>query len=109
MSEFLHHTMEIVTDPAHLAAEVLLMLVVDGLVLGLIAPFIGRAIAKRVHREHLAIDAEHGVEHDAADVGAPVDRLVGLSAEDLVRLRDAVLADFDRRLAGVLAGDRSDG
>ena len=40
MNDFFHHYTEILTDPAHLAVEVTLMLVVDVLFLGLIWPFI---------------------------------------------------------------------
>ena len=57
MVEFLHHYREIMTDPAHLAAEVSLMLLIDVLFLGLIWPLIRKAI----RHEHQIIDAEHGV------------------------------------------------
>ncbi len=59
MTEFLGHYLEILSDPAHLAVEVTIMLVVDVLFLGLIWPLIRKAI----HREHRLIDAEHGVTH----------------------------------------------
>lgn len=59
MEEFLHHYHEILTDPAHLAVELTLMLLVDVLFLGLIWPLVRRAIK----HEHLVIDEEHGVDH----------------------------------------------
>lgn len=78
MTEFLHHYTEILTDPAHLAVEVTLMLVVDVLFLGLMWPLFQRMARRVAHREHLKIDAEHGIEH-----GAP-------RGDDLTALLDAV-------------------
>lgn len=46
MNEFWHHYAEILSDPAHLAVEVTLMLIVDGLVLGLLWPFAKRAVRR---------------------------------------------------------------
>jgi hypothetical protein len=63
VSEFLSHYAEILTDPAHLAVEITLMLLVDGIFLGLLWPLMRRALESRIRREHLAIDAEHGIEH----------------------------------------------
>lgn len=63
MSEFFHHYVEIVTDPGHVLAEITFMLVIDLLVMGLLWPLVRKAIDRRIHVEHLAIDAEHGVDH----------------------------------------------
>ena len=61
----LHHYWEILSDPAHLLAEVTLMLLVDVLFLGMIWPFLRRSVDRRIRHEHKVIDAEHGVgEHD---------------------------------------------
>lgn len=63
MGEFFHHYVEILSDPAHLAVEVTLMLLVDVLFLGMIWPVVKRSMNKRVKAEHYVIDNEHGVEH----------------------------------------------
>lgn len=63
MDDFLHHYTEILTDPAHLAVEVTLMLVVDVLFLGLIWPFITRYFNHKLHQQHAILDAEHGIQH----------------------------------------------
>ncbi len=63
MDDFLHHYYEILSDPAHLAVEVTLMLVVDGLVLGLLWPLFRRLIDHRLDRHHAQVDAEHGITH----------------------------------------------
>lgn len=70
MNDFLHHYVEILSDPAHLAVELTLMLLVDVLVLGLLWPCARRAINKRIHAEHAAIDREHGITHTDAGSGA---------------------------------------
>lgn len=57
MIEFLHHYGEIVSDPAHVAAELTFIVVIDGLILGLLAPLARRL----VRREHNRLDREHGV------------------------------------------------
>lgn len=56
MSEYL----EIMSDPAHMAAEFTFTLIFDVLIVGIIWPLICRAIK----REHLKIDREHGVKHE---------------------------------------------
>lgn len=63
MSEFLHHYIEILSDPAHLAVEVTLMLLVEVLFLGMIWPVAKKAMDRRVKAEHVVLDKEHGVEH----------------------------------------------
>jgi len=57
--DFLAAWWHIVADPAHMAAEVTFMILVDLLFLGLIWPLLKRAIV----REHHKIDSEHGVEN----------------------------------------------
>lgn len=68
-AEYLH----IISDPAHFAAEVTFMLILDGIVLGIFFPLLKAAAAKvarnsvaavveqRVMAEHAALDAEHGI------------------------------------------------
>ncbi|AEV87167.1 hypothetical protein ACWT_6153 [Actinoplanes sp. SE50] len=56
MIHFLHHYTEIMTDPAHFAAEITMMLLVDVLFLGLIWPLLRRAIDRRVQNRHRAIE-----------------------------------------------------
>ena len=48
LDEYLH----IVSDPAHMAAEITFMLLVDVLLLGLVWPFIKRAIRKHDRENH---------------------------------------------------------
>ena len=64
MSEFLSHYMEILSDPAHLAVEVTLMLLVDVLFLGMVWPFIKRHFHRDIEQEHQRLDREHGVLHE---------------------------------------------
>lgn len=56
MGQFLQHYTEILTDPAHLAAEITMMLLVDVLFLGLIWPLLRRAIDRRVQTRHHTIE-----------------------------------------------------
>jgi len=63
MGEFLHHYTELMSDPAHMAVELTFILLIDGLFLGLIWPFVRKSINKRVEAEHKVLDQEHGVEH----------------------------------------------
>ena len=81
VSEFLHEYMHIVSDPAHMLAEVTFMILIDLIFLGLVVPFFKRAVSKavdkRVLAEHAILDAEHGVTHpgslpvSASDVAVP--------------------------------------
>lgn len=67
MNEFLHHYREIMLDPAHMMAELTQTLVIEGMLLGIIWPLIIRPLVKRmVRKEHLTIDAEHGVINHGA-------------------------------------------
>lgn len=64
MESFFEHYWEIMSDPAHLAAEVSLMLLVDVLFLGLIWPLIRAYVNRKIRKAHRELDAEHGVTHD---------------------------------------------
>ena len=66
MDEFLHHYVEILSDPAHLAVELTLMLLVDVILLGIVWPFVRRHIHRDIRAEHRQIDREHGVDHEEA-------------------------------------------
>lgn len=63
MGEFLHHYTELMSDPAHMAMELTFILIVDVLFLGLLWPLFRKAVNKRVEREHVILDEEHGVQH----------------------------------------------
>ena len=56
MGQFLHHYTEIMTDPAHFAAEITMMLLVDVLFLGLIWPLLRRTIDRRVQARHHTVE-----------------------------------------------------
>ena len=71
VNEFLIHYTELLSDPAHLAVEVTLMLIVDGLFLGVLWPFIKSHIHADIAAEHQIIDAEHGITHYPAPTAAP--------------------------------------
>lgn len=70
--EILREYAHLMSDPAHLMAEVSLMLIIDVLFLGLLWPLIKRRLSKvvdaRVTAEHRVIDAEHGVSHNEVKV-----------------------------------------
>lgn len=55
------YVVELLSDPAHLAVEVTLMVVVDGLMLGLCWPAIRKLIELRVRRTHREVDPQCGV------------------------------------------------
>lgn len=73
MGEVLHEYGHLMSDPAHLMAELSLMLIIDVLFLGLIWPLlksrVSRVVDARVAAEHKVIDAEHGVTHPADQPG----------------------------------------
>ena len=52
METFLHHYVEILSDPAHLAVEVTLMVLVDFVFLGDILPFVKRAVRRHDSEVH---------------------------------------------------------
>jgi hypothetical protein len=76
LHEVARHYAEIMTDPAHLLAEVSLMLLIDVLFLGAVWPLVkglvDRRVNRRVAREHKVIDDEHGVQHDEGLAVRPV-------------------------------------
>lgn len=53
----------ILSDPAHLAVEVTLMIVLDGILLGLLWPMIRSYVNAKLQRQHEELDAEHGIKH----------------------------------------------
>ena len=61
MNDFLHHYVEILSDPAHLAVEVTLMVLVDIIFLGSVWPFIKRHFHKDLAEQHQVLDREHGI------------------------------------------------
>ena len=63
MNEFFHDYLHILEDPAHLAVEFTMMIVLDGIILGLIWPLVKRFIDSRLQRQHEMLDAEHGIKH----------------------------------------------
>lgn len=73
-SDFWHHYTEILLDPAHLAVEVTIMLVVDVFFLGMVWPLLRSMAKTQAHKvalaEHLVIDREHGVSHHHATATA---------------------------------------
>jgi hypothetical protein len=77
--------MHILEDPAHLAVEVTMMIVLDGIILGLIWPVVKRFIDSRLERQHRLLDAEHGIQHHDdhvhLDAPSPVCDEAGASTE----------------------------
>lgn len=65
--DILHEYVHIMSDPAHLMAEISLMLIIDVLFLGFVWPFmslrVNRIVERRVAAEHKVLDAEHGIVH----------------------------------------------
>jgi hypothetical protein len=53
----------ILTDPAHMAVEFTFMTVIDGLLVGLLWPFIRRFIDAKLRTQHEVFDKEHGIHH----------------------------------------------
>ncbi len=53
----------ILTDPAHVAVELTLTAIIDGLLLGLLVPLIKGYVNYRLQRQHAELDAEHGIHH----------------------------------------------
>lgn len=60
---FLHEYWSILTDPAHVAVEVTLMILLDGLLLGVLWPLIRAYVNHVLERQHAALDEEHGIVH----------------------------------------------
>lgn len=67
MNAFLDHYVELLSDPAHLAVEVTLMIVVDGLMLGLLWPAVRKLIDRRVTRTHREVEPHCGI---LAEIGS---------------------------------------
>ncbi|GAB2989640.1 hypothetical protein [Nocardioides montaniterrae] len=75
---FLKEYWSILTDPAHVAVEVTLMILLDGILLGLAWPAVRRYFNAKLERAHRELDEEHGIVHhgdhihrDGIDVPAP--------------------------------------
>ena len=60
---FPHEYWSILTDPAHVAVEVTLMILLDGLLLGVLWPLIRAYLHHVLERQHAALDEEHGIVH----------------------------------------------
>lgn len=71
VNDFLGHYAEILADPAHLAVEITLQVIVDGLLLGVVWPFVKRHIHADIAAEHKILDAEHGITHHETTVTRP--------------------------------------
>jgi hypothetical protein len=63
MHKFWEEYLHILSNPAHLAVEITLMILLDVILLGLIVPFLKRSISTSLLREHARIDKEHGIFH----------------------------------------------
>lgn len=53
----------ILSDPAHVAVEITLTILLDGVLLGLLWPMVRTYVNSRLQRQHEELDAEHGVMH----------------------------------------------
>lgn len=60
---FVREYWSILTDPAHVAVEVTLMILLDGLLLGLLWPVIRRYVQSKLTAQHEELDREHGIHH----------------------------------------------
>ncbi|MFT4262339.1 MAG: hypothetical protein QM572_03065 [Nocardioides sp.] len=60
---FLKEYWSILTDPAHVAVELTLMLIIDVLLVGLAWPMVRNYVNARLQRQHDELDAEHGIHH----------------------------------------------
>lgn len=60
---FLAEYWSILTDPAHVAVEVTLMIVLDGLLLGLLWPLVRTYVNSKLRAQHEVFDIEHGIHH----------------------------------------------
>ena len=63
MDHFIEEYFHILSDPAHLAVEITIMILLDFIFLGLIYPILKSRLSKALHKEHKRLDAEHGVTH----------------------------------------------
>lgn len=62
MGEFLHHFVEIITDPAHTAVEFCFVLF-DYVIIRTVEQRLKRHFHKDLRAEHQRIEDEHGLEH----------------------------------------------
>lgn len=60
---FFDEYFSLLTNPAHIAFELTLMLIIDVILLGLLVPTIRRYVNARLQRQHAELDAEHGIQH----------------------------------------------
>lgn len=81
--------LEVMSDPGHLLAEMTFVLILDVLLLGVVVPFLHRALKRRLERLHQELDVEHNVDHGraVAAAGAPQGVRRGPTVADVERLR----------------------
>lgn len=60
---FLAEYWSILTDPAHVAVEVTLMILLDGFLLGLLWPLVRTYVNTKLRAQHAEFDREHGIHH----------------------------------------------
>jgi hypothetical protein len=60
---FLHEYWSILTDPAHVAVEITLTILLDVVLLGMLWPLIKGYFNARLARQHELLDKEHGIVH----------------------------------------------
>lgn len=60
---FLAEYWSILTDPAHVAVEITLMILLDGVLLGMLWPLIRRYLNTKLRAQHAQFDREHGIHH----------------------------------------------
>lgn len=82
MTHFFEEYLHILSDPAHLAAEVTFMIVIDLIGFGLVIPLLKRSITRSLRREHARIDREHGIEHHDDHVHRVPENLSSPCAEE---------------------------
>jgi hypothetical protein len=77
---FLAEYWSILADPAHISVELTLMLVFDGLLLGLLWPMVRRFVDAKLSTQHEQYDREHGIHHHGDHVH--IDPAIVLSHDD---------------------------
>ena len=53
----------ILSDPAHVAVEITLTILLDVVLLGMFWPMLKTYVNSRLQRQHEQLDAEHGITH----------------------------------------------
>lgn len=86
METFLHHYVEILSDPAHLAVEVTLMVLVDFVFLGAILPFVKRAVRRHDDTVHDTTDI--AFRPDVEDVRSELLDIIDDLRRDIQDLQD---------------------